>query len=63
LSYGKMVAMARKRQRKKFSKIEAVKALARERVGSPPASQVILDRTKRKKDKHKATLSRLLNET
>jgi len=63
MSYGKMVAMARKRKAKKFRKVEAVKALARERVGTPPASQVIPDRKKQtKKEKHKATIGRLLSE-
>jgi len=64
LSYGNMVAMARKRKVKKFRKVEAVKALARERVGSPPASQVIPDQKKktRAKEKHKPTLRDLLGE-
>jgi hypothetical protein len=59
-----MEAMARKRKVKKFRKVEAVKALARERVGSPPASQVIPDPKKKKtaREKHKPTLAKLLGE-
>jgi hypothetical protein len=45
---------------KKFRKVEAVKALARERVGTPPASAVIAERT-RKKEKHKPTLGQMLS--
>ncbi len=55
-----MSAMAKKRRVKKFRKVEAVKALARERVGTPPTSQVIPDR--RKKEKHKPTLGQILSE-
>jgi len=60
-----MVAMARKRKVKKFSKVEAVKALARERVGTPPASQVIPDQKnkRRSKEKHKPTLGEMLKDT
>jgi hypothetical protein len=57
-----MGAMARKRKPKKFSKVEAVKALARERIGTPPSSRVVPDGRKKKTDKHKATLGRLLTE-
>jgi hypothetical protein len=48
------------RKRKKFRKVEAVKALARERVGTPPASQVVPDGRK-KPQKHKPTLEKLLD--
>ena len=53
--------MAKKRKVKKFRKVEAVKALARERVGTPPASQIVPDR-RAKEGKHKPTLSKLLSE-
>jgi hypothetical protein len=59
-SYGKMEAMVKKRKLKKFSKVEAVKALARERIGAPPSSRVVPDRKKRKAEKHKPTLGDLL---
>jgi hypothetical protein len=53
--------MAKKRKLKKFSKVEAVKALARERVGTPPEAQVVRNK-KEKQEKHKPTLEKLLNE-
>lgn len=56
-----MDAMAKKRKVKKFHKVEAVKALARERVGTPPAGQVVTNK-KEKKEKHKPTLEKLLSE-
>jgi hypothetical protein len=61
-SYGKMEIMARKRKPKRFSKVEAVKALARERIGKPPSSRVVPDRKKKTTEKHKPTLGKLLNE-
>ena len=60
-SYGKMRAMARKRKPKKFNKVGAVKALARERVGPPPAEKIIVER-KKKAEKHKPTLGKMLEE-
>ncbi|MGA8153508.1 MAG: hypothetical protein WB952_21330 [Terriglobales bacterium] len=53
--------MARKKKPKRFRAVEAVKALARERIGAPPPSQVVIDRT-RKKEKHKPTLGKLLGD-
>jgi len=47
---------------KKFSAVGAVKALARERLGAPPASQVVPDRKKNKKERHKPTLGEMLEE-
>jgi hypothetical protein len=47
---------------KRFRAVTAVKALARERVGMPPPTQVVPDRKKRKKEKHKPTLGNLLEE-
>jgi len=52
----------KKRKVKKFHKVEAVKALARERVGSPPSSRAIPDERERVKEKHKTTLKKLLLE-
>jgi len=56
--------MGRKKKKiKKFRAVEAVKALARERIGTPPPTQVARDK---KKDsgapKHKPTLGKLLSE-
>jgi hypothetical protein len=62
VSYGKMGTMPRKKKVKKFRAVEAVKALARERIGTPKASQVVPDRKKRKTEKHKTTLEQLLEE-
>lgn len=56
-----MSAMAKKRKVKKFTKVGAVKALARERVGAPPAAQIVPQRHE-KKEKYKPTLDKLLNE-
>jgi hypothetical protein len=58
-----MRAMPKKRKPKRFRAVEAVKAMARDRIGTPPASRVVPDRKKRKKEKHKPTLEELLGET
>jgi len=54
----------KKRKPKKFRAVEAVKALARERIGTPPAAQVIRDRKKKEKTapKHKPTLGEVLSD-
>jgi hypothetical protein len=64
-SYGKIDAMAgtrkaKKRKLKRFSAVAAVKALARERLGAPPPSQIVPNRKKKKKvkEKHKPTLGK-----
>lgn len=56
--------MARKKQQKPFQAVTAVKALARERLGSPPPGRVSPDQKKKKRlsAKHKQTLQRLLEE-
>ena len=59
---GKIKAMARKKKPKKFRAVEAVKALARERIGAPKASQIVPDKKRSKAEKHKATLEELLDE-
>lgn len=50
---------SRKKKKKTFRAVEAVKALARERVGAPPAGQIVVAK-KKKPAKHKATLGDLL---
>jgi hypothetical protein len=55
--------MPRKKKTKRFEAVAAVKALARERVGMPPPTQVVPDRKKRKKEKHKPTLGKLMEES
>ncbi|HVN17850.1 MAG TPA: hypothetical protein VMU05_03730 [Dongiaceae bacterium] len=53
--------MARKKQAKRFRAVTAVKELARERVGSPPAEKVVVEKTK-KPERHKPTLGKMLRE-
>jgi hypothetical protein len=53
--------MARKKKVKRFEAVQAVKELARERVGSPPAAKVVPHK-KKGSNKHKATLGKLLDE-
>lgn len=55
-----MNPMARKKKAKAFRAVQAVKELARERVGTPPA-QKIVPQKKRKREKHKPTLGKLLS--
>jgi hypothetical protein len=54
--------MPRKKKAKKFRAVDAVKAMARERIGTPPASRVVPDRKKKKREKHKPKLERLITE-
>jgi hypothetical protein len=56
-----MGTMRRKKKPKKFRTVEAVKAMARERIGTPKASQVVVGR-KKKDEKHKPTLGKFLVE-
>ena len=55
--------MVKKKKNKRFRAVTAVKEMARERIGTPPPTQVVPHRTKRKKEKHKPTLGKLLEET
>jgi hypothetical protein len=64
-----MTSMARKskskskRKSKRFSAVEAVKALARERIGTPPPGRIVRDRKKKKsREKHRPTLEKMLRE-
>jgi hypothetical protein len=54
-------AMPRKRKIKPFRVVKAVKAAAREKIGAPPATRLVPDR-KKKEERHKATLGKLLAE-
>ena len=56
--------MAKKKKVKRFRAFKEVKAMARERIGAPGASRVVPDGKKKKSetDKHKPTLSKLLQE-
>jgi hypothetical protein len=52
--------MARKKKVKRFRAVQAVKELARERMGAPPAEKVVPHKNKNP-DKHKQTLGKLLD--
>jgi hypothetical protein len=54
-------AMGRKKKTKPFRAVTAVKELARERVGQPPAEKIVLEK-KKKPEKHKPTLGKLLGD-
>ncbi len=54
--------MARKKKKKRFQAVTAVKELARERVGAPPAGQIVIEK-KKKPEKYKPTLGKLLDTT
>jgi hypothetical protein len=55
-------AIAKKKKPKKFSAVQAVKEMARERIGAPGMEQVVPDLKKKRKssEKHKPTLGQLL---
>lgn len=53
--------MARKKKAKQFRAVQAVKELARERLGAPPGEKVVPDK-KKSAAKYKATLEKLLDE-
>jgi hypothetical protein len=53
--------MVKKRKLKRFRAVTAVKELARDRVGAPPAGQIVVEK-KKKPEKHKPTLGKLLEE-
>ena len=53
--------MSPKKKVKRFRAVTAVKELARERVGTPPPGKVVLEK-KKKPEKHKPTLGKLLGE-
>jgi hypothetical protein len=53
--------MPRKKRRKRFEAVTAVKELARERVGAPPAAKIVVEK-KKKPEKYKPTLKKLLSD-
>jgi len=55
-------AVARKKKRKAFRAVKAVKEAAREKIGAPPVTRRVPDKKKRAREKHKPTLGRLLDE-
>jgi hypothetical protein len=54
--------MPRKKKQKRFRAVEAVKEMARERIGTPKPSQVVPDKRTRKPEKHKPNIEKLLGE-
>ncbi len=53
--------MPRKKKQKRFRAVTAVKELARERVGTPPAEKIVVEK-KKKPEKYKPTLNKLLSD-
>jgi len=51
----------RKKKKKTFRAVTAVKEMARERVGTPPAGKIVLEK-KKKPEKYKPTLDKLLED-
>ncbi len=56
-----MNAMVRRKKKRPFRAVKAVKELARERLGAPPAERIVPQK-KKKTEKHKPTLGKLLEE-
>ncbi len=54
--------MARKKKVKRFGAVQAVKELARERMGAPPAGKVVPHKNN-KPEKYKPTLGKLLDDS
>ena len=54
--------MPRKKKIKTFRAVQAVKELARERMGAPPSGKIVPNKNKQG-EKHKPTLGKLLGET
>lgn len=53
--------MARKKKPRRFDAVQAVKELARDRMGAPPVEKVVPHKNK-KGEKHKPTLGKMLEE-
>jgi hypothetical protein len=54
--------LAKRKKRKPFRAVDAVKAAARRKIGSPPPTRRGPDIKKEAREKHKATLGKLLEE-
>jgi hypothetical protein len=61
--YVKIGTMPKKRKSKRFRAVKEVKAMARERIGAPPTSQVVPNRKRKRSEKHKPTLAKILGES
>lgn len=51
-----------RKKKKAFRAVTAVKELARERVGPPPAEKIVIEK-KKKPEKYKPTLGKLLEQS
>lgn len=54
--------MGKRKKPKPFRAVSAVKAAAREKIGAPPPTRRVPDVKKKNREKHKATLGKLLGE-
>jgi hypothetical protein len=54
-------SMAGRKKKKTFRAVTAVKEMARDRVGAPPAGQIVVEK-KKKPEKYKPTLDKLLRD-
>jgi len=54
--------LPRRRKPKPFRAVDAVKAAAREKIGSPPPTRREANVKKERRQKHKTTLAELLNQ-
>jgi len=54
--------VAKKKRPKKFRAVTAVKALARERIGTPPPTKIVPNKRRPSEEKHKPTLGEMLEE-
>jgi len=52
---------SKRKKSKPFRAVTAVKELARERIGRPPSEKIVLEK-KKKLQKHKTTLGKLLHD-
>jgi len=57
-----MIEMPKERKKKRFRAVEAVKAMARERIRTPRPSRIVPVRRKEKTEKHKPTIGELLDD-
>jgi hypothetical protein len=55
------MAGRKKKKKRTFRAVDAVKELARDRMGTPPAGRIVVEK-KKKPERHKPTLGSLLNE-
>ena len=53
--------MPKKKKPKKFRAVTVVKEMARDRVGAPPSEKIVIEK-KKKPEKYKPTLAKLLGE-